>query len=131
MEYWEAVDEVLDKAAAIKLPGQRIDVVTMARREFARHGTCDHKLIDPIEEILRTSLEEWSTEKKRKIWESTETDMQSDVPFDVIAIDSIDLELEGELMYHLIDELSPHEPGDDRWDDDPSETPAQPRGATA
>jgi len=118
MEYWYAIDEVLDKAAAIKLPGHRIDVVTMARREFAKRGCCDHKFIDPIEEILRSSLEEWSTEKKREIWQSTETGMQSDVPFEVIAIESIDMELEGELMYHLIEELSPHEPGDDRYDED-------------
>ena len=62
-------------------------------------------------------MEEWSTEKKRKIWQSTETGMQSDVPFEVIAIESIDMELEVELMYHLIDELSPHGAGDDRYDD--------------
>ena len=118
MEYWEAVDEVLEKAATIKLQGHRIDVVTMARREFARRGCCEHKFIDPIEEILRSCLEEWSTEKKRKIWQSTETGMQSDVPFEEIAIESIDMELEGELMYHLIDELSPYDPGGDRYDDD-------------
>ena len=118
MEYWEAVNEVLEKAAAIKLPGHRIDVVTRARREFAKRGCCDHKFIDPIEEIVRSSLEEWSTEKKRRIWQSTETGMQSDEPFDVIAIESIDMELEGELMYHLIDELSPNESRDERYDDD-------------
>ncbi len=110
MEYWFAVDEVLDKAAAIKLPAHRIDVVTMARREFARRGCCEQRFIDPIEEILRSLLGEWSTQKKRKIWQSTETGMQSDVPIEEIAIESIDMELEGELMYHLIDELSPHEP---------------------
>ena len=118
MYYLDAIDEVLHKAAAIKLPGHRIDVVTMARREFARRGCCDSKFIDPIEGILRSSLEEWSTEKKRKIWQSTETGMQSDVPFEAIAVESIDIELEGELMYHLIDDLSPHEPRKDRYDDD-------------
>ena len=63
-------------------------------------------------------MEQWSTEKKRKIWQSTETGMQSDVPFEEIAIDSIDMELEGELMYDLIDELSPPESGNDTYDDD-------------
>ena len=110
--------QVLDKAAAIKLPRHRTDVVTMTRREFARHSCCDSKFIRPIEEILRSSLEEWSTERKREIWESTETDMQSDLPFEMIAIESIDMELEGDLVYSLIEELSPHEPEDDRYDDD-------------
>lgn len=83
MEYWNAVDEVLDRAAEIKLPGYRIDVVAMVRRELAIRGCCDSKLINPIEEILRSSLQEWSTEKKRKIWQSTETGAESDVAFEV------------------------------------------------
>ena len=36
----------------------------------------------------------------------------------MIAIGSIDMELEGELMYHLIDELSPDDAGDNTYDDD-------------
>jgi hypothetical protein len=41
MDYDDAVTEVLDKAVRITLPGHRLDVVTIARREFAKRGYCD------------------------------------------------------------------------------------------
>ncbi len=54
-------------------------------------------------------MQEWSTEKKREIWQSTEAGAQSELDFDEWTIESIDMDLEGELMSHLIDELSSHE----------------------
>ncbi len=116
MYHYEAIDEVLDRAAEIKLPGHRIDVVTKARREFARRSCCDSKFIDPIEEILQTCLQEWSPAKKRKIWQCTETGEQSQLDVEANPIESIDMDLEGELMYALIEELSPPEDKDDVYD---------------
>lgn len=116
MEYWEAIGEVLDRASEIKLPGRRLDVVTLARREFAKRSYCDSRFIDPIEEVLKTCLQEWSLEKKRAIWKSTESGAQCDIDLEEYE-ESIDMGLEGELMYHLIEELSPHEEGDGVYDD--------------
>jgi len=119
MDYDDAVTEVLDKAARIRLPGHRLDVVTMARREFAKRGYCDSKFIDPIQETLRECIQRWSVIQKRQIWESTETGLQSDVRPDAYPMDSIDMDLEGELMFHVIEYLSPHsgdgptDPGED------------------
>ncbi len=112
MDYADAIEEVLERAAAIKLPGHRIDVVTAARREFARGGGCDSKLIEPIEETLRACLQQWSLEEKREIWLSTETGAQSDPGLGELHPDSIDMDLEGELMYHLIELLSSPQPND-------------------
>jgi hypothetical protein len=39
--------EILDKAGTIELPGQRLNVVTVARREFAKRGYRDAKFIVP------------------------------------------------------------------------------------
>jgi hypothetical protein len=38
---------VLDTAGRIKLPHYRLEVVTIARREFAQRGFCDNKFIAP------------------------------------------------------------------------------------
>ena len=118
MHYFDAIGEVLDRAAEIKLPGHRLDVVSMARQEFARRHCCDSKFIDPIEEVLKTCIQEWSIAKKREVWQSTETGAQSELDFEEWAIESIDMDLEGELMYHLIDELSPHGGSDDKYGDE-------------
>jgi hypothetical protein len=69
--------EVLDTAGRMKLPHCRLDVVTIARREFAQRGFCAHKFIAPIEGTLRDCLRKWSIEQKREIWFSTETDTAS------------------------------------------------------
>jgi hypothetical protein len=111
MDYLDAIDEVLEEAATIKLPGHRLDVVTIARREFRKRGTCDSKYIDPMEQTIQECIRRWSVAQKREIWESTETGMQSDVGFDAYTPDSIDMDLEGELMYHLIERLSPARKG--------------------
>jgi hypothetical protein len=107
MDYLDAIEEVLEEASGIKLPGHRLDVVTIARREFSKRGTCDIRYIDPIEETIGECIRRWSAAQKREIWESTETGMQSDVGSDAYTPDSIDMDLEGELMYHLIERLSP------------------------
>jgi len=60
VDYDDAVTEVLDKAAHVRLSGHRHDVVTMARREFTTHGCCDSKFIDPIQETLRECIQRWS-----------------------------------------------------------------------
>jgi hypothetical protein len=120
MDYNDAVAEVLDKAARIKLPGHRLDIVTIVRREFGKHGYCDSKFIDPIEEAVRECIQRWSVIQKRQIWESTETGLQSDVRADAYTVDSIDMDLEGELMFHVMEYLSPdsgHGPTDPDDDD--------------
>ena len=109
MDCYDAISEILDQAASVRRRGHKVDVVTAARREFAKRGACDAKVIDPIERILRECLRRWSWEQKRGIWLSTETGAESDIDFDAIAESSIDMELEGELMYHLINELSPRD----------------------
>ncbi len=56
MDYRDAIMETLDAAGQVKLPHYQLDVVTIARREFAKRGCCDHKFIAPIESVLRECL---------------------------------------------------------------------------
>jgi hypothetical protein len=107
MDYCDAISEILDKAGTIKLPQHRLDVVTVARREFAKRGYCNTKFIDPIEGTLRNCLRSWTLERKREIWLSTETGAGSDCAVEDYEESSIDMDLEGELMAHIIEELSP------------------------
>ena len=107
MDYVDAINEILDKAEAIRLPTHRLDVVSAARREFAKHGYCDAKFIDPIEETLRNCLRSWTLEQKREIWLSTDTGAQSDWAVEDLEEPGIDMDLEGELMSYMIEELSP------------------------
>jgi hypothetical protein len=107
MDYLDAIMEVLDAAGSVKLPYHRLDVVTIARREFAKRGGCDDKFIAPIEGTLRECLRKWSMAQKREIWLSTDTGAGSTVGFEAYDEASIDMDLEGELMYHIIGELSP------------------------
>ncbi|MEX0724850.1 MAG: hypothetical protein WD065_01190 [Planctomycetaceae bacterium] len=108
MHYLDAIAEIINKATFIKLPGDRLNVVAMARRAFKKNGGCSAHYIDPMERILRECIREWSLEQKREIWESTETGMESSVDFDDLMPEGIDLDLEGELMYHLIEFLAEH-----------------------
>ena len=107
MDYCDAINEILDKAGTIKLPQNRLDVVAVARREFAKRGCCDAKFIDPIEGTLRKCLQGWTLEQKREIWLTTETGAESDGAVGDYEESSIDMDLEGELMAHIIEELSP------------------------
>jgi hypothetical protein len=109
MDCFNAITEVLDTARRIKLPHYRFDVVTIARREFARSGGCDNKFIAPIEDTLRECLRKWSLAQKREIWLSTETGAASSHTFEDYDESGIDMDLEGELMYHIIEELSPQQ----------------------
>lgn len=45
--------------------------------------------------------------QKREIWESTETGAGSEARFEDYTSGSIDMDLESDLMYHLIEHLSP------------------------
>lgn len=101
MDYFDAVDEILEKARRIRLPGYRFNVVTIARREFRKNGHCDNKFIAPIEDALRDCLRQWSTAQKREIWASTEIGMANP---DDISPDPIDPDLENELMNYIIDD---------------------------
>ncbi len=118
MDFGDAIIEILDKAGTIKLPGQRLNVVTVARREFAKWGCCDGKFIVPIEETLRNCLRGWTLEQKREIWLSTETGAESDWAIEDYEESMIDMDLEGELMYHVIEELSPRKNGNDASEND-------------
>jgi len=107
MDYCDAINEILHNAQTIKLSSHRLDVVALARREFAKHGCCDAKFIDPIEKTLKNCLRGWTLEQKREIWLSTETGAQSDWAVEDYEESSIDMDLERELMSHIIEELSP------------------------
>lgn len=116
MDYLDAVNEVLERAAKVQLPGHRTNIVAMARREFAKRGGCDQTLFAPIEEVLKECLKGWTAEQKREIWFSTESGAAdgSDV-----SDDSIDMCLPDELLYHVAEQLSPDPYSDhDDTDDD-------------
>ena len=98
MDCYDAVDEILDIASKIRLPGYRINVVAAARREFAKSGCCNAKLIDLIEKTMRECLTRWSVRQKRTIWESTEAGAGDE--FESYDLGSIEMDLEGELMHH-------------------------------
>jgi hypothetical protein len=68
---------------------------------------CNTKFIDPIEDTLRKCLQGWTLEQKREIWLSTETGAESDWAVEDYEESSIDMDLEGELMALIIEELSP------------------------
>ena len=123
MNYWDDIMEILDAAGRIKPPHQRLDVVSIARREVAKRGGCENKFIAPIEVTLRECLWKWSLEQKRKIWLITETGAGNTVGFEAYDEASIDMDLEGELMPHIIRELSPQKRRSisDFDDDDPDE----------
>ena len=107
MDYGDAINEVLDRGRNIKLPGYRLDVVTVARREFAKRGYCDFKFIEPIERMVRECIRDWTILQTREIWESSETGASSEAGYEDYTSGSIDMDLESELMYHLIEHLSP------------------------
>jgi hypothetical protein len=100
-----AIDEVLEKASKIRLPGCRDNVVTIARREFTKRGCCDAKFIEPIERTLRECIQQWSSAKKREIWDSTETGIAHNARDDAWEPFCIDMDLESELLDHLIEKL--------------------------
>jgi hypothetical protein len=106
MDCYDAVNEIFEEASGIKLPGHRINVVAAARRAFAKRGCCDAKFIDPIEKTMKECLKRWTVKQKWAIWTSTESGA-GDTGFDDCDPGSLDLDLEGELMYLIIEELSP------------------------
>jgi hypothetical protein len=118
MDYCDAINEVLDRASNIRLPGDDLDVVSIARREFAGRGCCDARLVAPIEQTLRECILRWSTTQKREIWETTETGAEDRAAFEAPTPESIDMYLEDELMFHLIEGLSLDQDGGSRagWD---------------
>jgi len=118
MDYDDAIFEILDKAGTIKLPRQRLDVVTIARREFATKGSCDAKFIVPIEETLKECLRSWTPEQKWEIWLSTERAAESDDSAGDSDDEMLDMILNDELLYHLIEELSPRDNRNDAEDKD-------------
>jgi hypothetical protein len=107
MNYSDAVEEILKKAGQIKLAGENSDIVTRARREFAKKKRRNSEFIEPIEQIVKECIHCWTVEQKRGIWESTETGAQSKKGFATFTSDAIDNDLEGELNYQFIETLSP------------------------
>ncbi|MBI4626681.1 MAG: hypothetical protein HY736_26110 [Verrucomicrobia bacterium] len=118
MNYHDAVTDVLEKAGRIILPGQAVDVVAAAEQEFARHGTCDARFLEPIERMLSECLQQWTVVQKRAIWRSTEAGQADDIDFDESELPWIDVHLEGELMHHIIDRLSGKGAGDNNAERD-------------
>ena len=90
-------------------PGARVDVVTQVERDFSKQGHCDHHLIAVIEEALRKRLHAMVPEDKRGIWVSLGASgaINDTDDFDDYPEGSIDMTLEGELMYLITDRLSP------------------------
>jgi len=105
MTYIEAVEEILEKASRIKLPGEKRDIVTLARIEFGKKGSFNSELSDSIEQTVKICIRQWTTEQKRGIWESSLKGLcfydQTD--------EEIDEVLEVELLYHIIDSFCPEE----------------------
>lgn len=66
MDYCDAINEILDKAGTIKLPQHRLDVVTVARREFGNAGTVIPNSSTPLRERSGTVCEvgRWSKNGK-------------------------------------------------------------------
>ena len=106
MDIGDAIVEILDKARTIKLVRERLDVVTAARRDFAMRGCCDVRFVDPIERTLRKCLRGWTLEQKRAIWLSTAMGAASSSAAEDYDESMIDMDLEGELMHHIIEKLS-------------------------
>ena len=123
MDYNQAIDEILELASRIKPPGRRLDVVTIVEREFAKQGYCNFKFIELIEQVLRQRIQQWSRQQKREIWQSTEIGLQHRDDFECYTPDSIDMDLESELLHYLGERLSPAtgEKDTERDDDDDSE----------
>jgi hypothetical protein len=117
MDCYDAVDEILEKASRIRLSGHRLNVVSAARREFAKRGCCDAKWIDPIEKTMKECLKRWTVKEKWAIWTSTENGAGHTV-FDACDPGSLDMDLEGELMCLLIEDLSPPHRRDNSDDSD-------------
>ena len=69
---------------------------------------------------MKECLETWTTEQKQDLWLSTEAGLNSQASFEDYDEGSIDMDLEGELMHHLIEALSPRKRGNrhDEMDDD-------------
>ena len=66
-------------------------------------------------------MRSWTLEQKREIWLSTEMGAGSDCAVEDYEESSIDMDLEGELLHHIIEELSPRKSrhqaeGDDEFD---------------
>ena len=106
MNYSDAVTEILKRAGQIKLADQNSDVVTLARREFTKKGRCHSEVVQAIEQVVKECIHCWTVEQKRGIWETTETGKQSKKKFASHTPNAINTDLEGELMYHLVESLS-------------------------
>ena len=110
MDFDDAIDLVLEDAARVVPRGSKLDVVSRVQRDFAKQGYCDDSLRQKIEEALKTRLAQWSLDEKRGIWESVLTvsdEDHADERFDDYPEDSIDMFLEGELMYLITERLAP------------------------
>ncbi len=127
MDYEAAIAQVLEDAGRVVLPGESVDVVTLVERDFARQGYCDHQLVAVIEEALRQRLAQWSVGDKRAIWVTLVASgaiNDSEESIDDYPAGSIDLTIEGELMYLITERLSPPNERKRREPDDEDEEEA-------
>jgi hypothetical protein len=109
MNYFEAVEEIIEKASQINLPGEKKDVIFIARSQFLRFKHCDAEYMEPIEAVIKKLLQEWSWEQKDEIWRSIDT--SGEEPFDPDEVyPGIDLTLQDELLGYVIEELSGRNP---------------------
>jgi len=103
MNQADAIKEILEIASRIKLPGQSLDVVTLARCEYIKNGGCNTELSAQIEHTIKECVQGWTREQKKGIWETSikglcfyeETD------------EWVDRILETELLYHIVDSFCP------------------------
>ena len=102
MNHLDATLEILKKAGRIKLPGQNLDVVTLARNEVTTKGSCNPEFSDPIERTIKECLHYWTSEQKRGIWNSGVEGLN----FYDYTEEWIDNVLEVELLYHVIESFS-------------------------
>lgn len=105
MNQADAIKEILEKASRIKLPGQKVDVVTRARCEFRKNGGCHTEISDQIEHTIKTCVQGWTREQKQGIWETS----VEGLCFHEQTEEWIDRVLETELLYRIVDSFCPEE----------------------
>lgn len=112
----EAVDIILQHASRITLLGDSVDVVTRAAHELIRNGSCDSRLIEQLEQVIRACLDSWTAGQKRSIWRSAAARQEDELArdeeqfADELCAQFIDGALQAELLNLVTQRLSGDKP---------------------
>ena len=105
MNQADAIKEILEKASRIKLPGQSLDVVTLARCEYIKNGGCNTDLSAQIEHTIKKCVRGWTAKQKQGIWETS----VEGLCFYEQTAEWLDEVLKTELLYRIIDSFCQEE----------------------